>query len=135
MSIETLKQALAKLRSAQECHPRAVLALTMEAEELIEKAISEAENQEPVAKMTAHRAAFFMERFKREEKLLGPNEKTAVDFVLAMLDTHPEPKREPLTWQRLQEIWYATPSEDAWIDRVWEFARGVEAEHGIKGGA
>lgn len=53
----------------------------------------------------------------------------------AIAEAKQEPKRKPLTWQRLQEIWYATPSEDAWIDRVWEFARGVEAEHGIKGGA
>ena len=35
--------------------------------------------------MTAGRAEFFMERFKREEKLLGPNEQAAVDFVIAML--------------------------------------------------
>lgn len=44
-------------------------------------------------------------------------------------------QRKPLTWQRLQELWIATPSEDAWIDRVWEFARNVEADHGIKEGA
>jgi len=43
----------------------------------------------------------------------------------------PKPEQEPLTWQQLQEIWIATPSEDAWIDRVWEFARAVEAAHGI----
>lgn len=52
------------------------------------------EQGEPVAKMTAHRAAYFMERFKREEKLLGPNEKAAVDFVISMLEA--QPKREPL---------------------------------------
>lgn len=42
--------------------------------------------------------------------------------------------RRPLTWQRLQQLWYATPQEDAWIDRVWSFARSVEADHGIRGG-
>lgn len=59
-----------------------------------------ADSQEPVEKMTAHRAAFFMERFKREEKLLGPNEKAAVDFVIAMLDTHLQPKvfQDPVAW-------------------------------------
>lgn len=36
--------------------------------------------------MTAARAAFFMDRFRREEKLLGPNERAAVDFVIAMLE-------------------------------------------------
>lgn len=47
----------------------------------------------PVAKaMTAHRAAYFMERFKKEEKLLGPNEQAAVDFVIDMLTaTHTSP--------------------------------------------
>ena len=52
---------------------------------------------------------------------------TAIKKALA------QPEQEPLTWQQLQEIWIATPSEDAWIDRVWEFARAVEAAHGIKG--
>jgi len=42
--------------------------------------------QEPVTKMTAHRAIYFMERFKREEKLLGPNEQAALDFVISMLE-------------------------------------------------
>lgn len=39
----------------------------------------------PASPMTAKRAAYFMERFKKEEKLLGPNEQAAVDFVLEML--------------------------------------------------
>jgi len=48
--------------------------------------------QEPVATaMTAHRAAYFMERFKHEEKLLGPNEQAALDFVISMLEAQPEP--------------------------------------------
>jgi hypothetical protein len=40
-----------------------------------------------VQPMTAHRAAYFMERFKRAEKLLGPNEQAAVDYVLALLQS------------------------------------------------
>ena len=36
--------------------------------------------------MTAERAAYFMRRFKREEKLLGPNEQTAIDYVIALLE-------------------------------------------------
>lgn len=36
--------------------------------------------------MTAERAAYFMRRFKHEEKLLGPNEQSAVDYVIAMLE-------------------------------------------------
>ena len=47
--------------------------------------------QEPVSKMTTHRAIYFMERFKREEKLLGPNEQAALDFVISMLEKQAEP--------------------------------------------
>lgn len=36
--------------------------------------------------MTAERAAYFMRRFKHEEKLLGPNEQAAVDYVIALLE-------------------------------------------------
>lgn len=36
-------------------------------------------------RMTASRAAFFVERFLREEKLLGPNEQAALQFVLARI--------------------------------------------------
>ncbi|MPS30540.1 MAG: hypothetical protein E2576_14510 [Alcaligenaceae bacterium] len=35
--------------------------------------------------MTPSRAAWFLERFKREEKLLGPNEQRALEFSIAML--------------------------------------------------
>lgn len=48
----------------------------------------------PASGMTAHRAAFFMDRFKREEKLLGPNEQAAIDFVLAMLASTPAPAQQ-----------------------------------------
>ena len=36
-------------------------------------------------RMTPSRAAYFMERFKREEKLLGPNEQAALTYVIDML--------------------------------------------------
>lgn len=39
--------------------------------------------------MTAERAKYFMERFKHEEKLLGPNEQAALDFVISMLNAAP----------------------------------------------
>ena len=54
--------------------------------------------QEPVSKMTTHRAIYFMERFKREEKLLGPNEQAALDFVISMLEKQAEPV-EPVAWE------------------------------------
>ncbi|HCF5347593.1 TPA: hypothetical protein NIG64_001787 [Pseudomonas aeruginosa] len=38
--------------------------------------------------MSPERAAYFMRRFKSEEKLLGPNEQAAVDYVLSLLAQH-----------------------------------------------
>lgn len=42
-------------------------------------------------RMTAGRASFFMERFLREEKLLGPNEQAALHFVIDMLEAAAAP--------------------------------------------
>jgi hypothetical protein len=50
------------------------------------KDLPKQEQGEPVKAMTAARAEYFMRRFKHEEKLLGPNEQAAVDFVIAMLE-------------------------------------------------
>lgn len=51
------------------------------------KAIAEQQAAKAALKpMTAQRAVYFMERFKHEEKLLGPNEQAALDFVIAMLE-------------------------------------------------
>lgn len=38
--------------------------------------------------MSSERAAYFMRRFKSEEKLLGPNEQAAVDYVLSLIAQH-----------------------------------------------
>lgn len=45
-------------------------------------------------RMTAGRASFFMERFLKEEKLLGPNEQAALHFVIDMLDAAPAQAQE-----------------------------------------
>lgn len=47
--------------------------------------------------MSARKAAYFMQRFKREEKLLGPNEQLAIEFVLALLDAQPAEVPVPMT--------------------------------------
>ena len=52
---------------------------------------SRVSNGDAPAPMTAKRAAYFMERFKKDEKLLGPNEQAAVAFVLEMLAQQGEP--------------------------------------------
>lgn len=41
--------------------------------------------------MTAERAIYFLERFKRDEKLLGPNEQLALDFAINALAAAPQP--------------------------------------------
>lgn len=72
--------------------------------------------QEPMASaMTAQRAAYFMERFKREEKLLGPNEQAAVDFVLAMLNTVQPAKPQPLSDEQLKQM-LAAEYNRGWAD-------------------
>ncbi|TFL14172.1 hypothetical protein CSC67_08445 [Pusillimonas caeni] len=42
-----------------------------------------------VGKMTPKRAAFFLGRFKRDEKMLGPNEQRALDYAIEVLEAEP----------------------------------------------
>lgn len=51
---------------------------------------AQAQQAAELERMTAHRAAFFMERFLKEEKMLGPNEQAALRFVIAQLEAKPE---------------------------------------------
>jgi len=44
---EKIELALAKIKSAQICHPRAVLTLMLEAEETLEAALAKQEQGEP----------------------------------------------------------------------------------------
>ncbi|MFG9114994.1 hypothetical protein ACEPXE_22595 [Pseudomonas aeruginosa] len=61
----------------------------------------QAEAERP--EMSPERAAYFMRRFKSEEKLLGPNEQAAVDYVLSLLAQHDrivgELRAEIAEWQ------------------------------------
>jgi hypothetical protein len=43
-----------------------------------------------VGTMDPTRAAYFLERFKREEKMLGPHEQWALDYTIAMLAAAPK---------------------------------------------
>lgn len=47
---------------------------------------AQAEAERP--EMSPERAAYFMRRFKAEEKMLGPNEQAAVDYVLSLIAQH-----------------------------------------------
>lgn len=88
--------------------------------------------------MTARRAAYFMERFLHEEKMLGPNEQDALRFTIealeAMATTHQEPpqqERKPMTELHINrgsadaaadlyaaEYWSARAQEKADSDRA-----------------
>lgn len=67
-------------------------------------------------RMTAGRATYFMERFLREEKLLGPNEQAALRFVINMLEAPAAPAGEVVyRWQALDFSGYcygSNPPED-----------------------
>lgn len=67
-------------------------------------------------KMTASRASFFMERFLKEEKLLGPNEQAALHFVIDLLAT---PQAAPTSSQAVAGalfdfLGYLTSSDERW---------------------
>jgi hypothetical protein len=47
--------------------------------------------------MTAERAAYFLRRFKHDEKMLGPNEQAALDFAIAVLAA--QRQAEPVAYQ------------------------------------
>lgn len=44
-----------------------------------------ASNPAPAEVMAPDRAIYFLERFKREEKMLGPHEQEAIDIAIAAL--------------------------------------------------
>ena len=106
---------------------------------LLKKALLEAEAAPKAApgeptpelqRMTASRAAFFMERFLREEKLLGPNERAAVQFALNMLEAAPqqeaqEPTEIPEEIERMAADRYkVVPSHESMFHR-WAVVAGT----------
>src|SRR5690606_26921575 len=48
-----------------------------------------------VGSMTPERATFFLRRFKRDEKMLGPHEQWALDYAIAALSGVSAPREEP----------------------------------------
>ena len=65
-------------------------------------------------RMTAGRACYFMERFLKEEKLLGPNEQAVLHYVIDMLEAAAAPVAlpEPDFWVR--------PGATIHPDRGWQ---------------
>lgn len=62
--------------------------LVVEAAQRLNEFESTPEQEAKRPEMSPERAAYFMRRFKSEEKLLGPNEQAAVDYVLSLLAQH-----------------------------------------------
>ena len=89
MSITAMKQARAKIISAQGCHPNATRTLLDEADELLCVAISEAEKQEP----------FCWLYYERGEEMFAPPDGYRPDdaqpLYLAPQQAQPAPKQEP----------------------------------------
>ncbi|WP_176492033.1 hypothetical protein [Pseudomonas aeruginosa] len=85
--------------------------------------------------MSPERAAYFMRRFKSEEKLLGPNEQAAVDYVLSLLAQHDrivgELRADRDSWaeqaeQRLADWDEMRKERDAALARVAELETALE---------
>ena len=69
----------------------------------------------PVGKMTARRAVYFLERFKHDEKMLGPNEQAGLDYAIATLEREQaaalgDPR---FSWMDFQEIGELTAVDEA----------------------
>lgn len=73
-----------------------------------------AEQTPELQRMTAHRAIYFMERFLKEEKLLGPNEQAALHFAIAMLAAAPQPSPSPAP----ADQWVEPVMPRAWMQRI-----------------
>ncbi|MGO8242987.1 hypothetical protein [Rhizobium johnstonii] len=94
--------------------------------------------------MTAARAIYFLERFKREEKLLGPNEQLALDFSISALCLIEERDRlrEALEFYADELTWADTnPKNDGRITVLVpspsfaEIDRGERARAALEGDA
>ena len=75
--------------------------------------------------MTAFRAVYYMERFKRDEKMLGPNEQAALDFAISILEAEQEPD-EPVAFKDVHKTWadYMETHRDDFPDRREIFQAG-----------
>lgn len=71
-----------------------------------------------VGEMTAGRAVYFLERFKGDEKMLGPNEQWALDFAIAVLSGAGEDAER-------EEV---SPAVQQAMDRFWARCAEVDAE-------
>ena len=129
--IETMKLALEALKELHDTTSywwqevdEATLAKMEPAITALRTAIAEAEKQEPVADGLIRGYINALVANKHDEA--ADATKRMVDYVFA---TPPAAQRQPLTDEKVNEI--AAQGYSRWV----EFARAIEAAHGIKGQA
>ena len=85
--------------------------------------------------MTAERAAYFIRRFRSDEKMLGPNEKSTIDYVLGLLAAQsapvelPEPDTHCYDTDEERDVWSHSPDQMRTYGDAREaagYARGLE---------
>jgi hypothetical protein len=127
MSIEAMKQALEALEEFKLYPETPEYFKRSQSITSLRQAIAEADKQEPVAHFGS---AYVNENGVHITTVLGP---VAIPQD-AKLYTRPQPKREPLTDEQIEQIWGNTPMMlNAHNNRTRIiFARAIEAAHGIK---
>ena len=101
----------------------------------LRQAIADLKRQEPVAWLSRR----YVDNFPAE----GHETAQPTDYGAFPVYTHPQPKREPLTFEQVEDCFPegASVFEDAYGDNhtsprwLHAFARAIEAAHGIKGEA
>ena len=121
-----MKQALAKVRAAQQCHPNAVMTLLCEADELLDQAIAEAE-QEPdwSESKTDPSSVWKIPHRPMSERLLK------ADHAIAFRNEHIEYLKEKLAELR-QAIAEAEKQEPVRVT-IKDFVKAVEGKEDMVG--
>lgn len=117
MRLKTAEELARSAKPAEQCiHIENKYGLCMKCGERMDPA---EHGRGEAGEMDAKRATFFLERFKRDEKMLGPNEQAALDFAIAAL-TQP---KVPL---------YVLDAVDA-LNRadLWDHANNLERYFGL----
>ena len=89
--------------------------------------MSAVSSDKAVEPMDANRAAYFIKRFKHEEKMLGPNEQAACDFVLAMLATTRATEGAEMKESEYIDL-RPVNTEHPLFERIWQAIKGWDIQ-------